>query len=184
VVWKSRGRRCRQQSFAQARANVSAQHAFVVLAGLLSHPGFHSCLKPAIKIFVECDLCAFQIAAQVAFAQPPGQVCLRFPHGTVDGSIVVFAFVSFLIAAQINPDEPSAVASCDDLANFASHRDFLLGSQERHTPRTLPLASSIRRQTFSCLSPASQRVRTLVPSALPKYRCFRAGRSGSRSSPL
>ena len=29
-------------------------------------------------------------------------------------------------------------ASCDDLTNFASHRDFLLGSQERHTPRTLP----------------------------------------------
>jgi hypothetical protein len=29
----------------------------------------------------------------------------------VDGSIVVFTFVSFLITAQINPDEPSAVAS-------------------------------------------------------------------------
>jgi hypothetical protein len=39
----------------------------------------------------------------------------------------------FAIAAGINPDEPPAVASCDDLANFASHRDFLLGSQ-RDTP--------------------------------------------------
>src|SRR5258708_37322922 len=116
----------RQQSFAQARANVSAQHAFVVLAGLLSHPGFHSYLKPAVKILVECDLCAFQIAAQVAFAQPPGQVCLRFPHGTLDGSIVVFTFVSFLLAAEITPDEPPAVAACDDLANFASRRGFLL----------------------------------------------------------
>ena len=52
------------------------------------------------NIIVECDLCAFQIAAQVAFAQPPGQVCLRFRHGTVDGSIVVFTFVSFMIAAR------------------------------------------------------------------------------------
>jgi hypothetical protein len=56
-------------------------------------------------------------------------VSLPFPHGTVDRSIVIFAFVGFVIAAEINPDEPSAVASCDDLANFASHRDFLLGSQ-------------------------------------------------------
>ncbi len=43
-------------------------------------------------------------------------------HSTVDGSIVVFTFVSFLIASQINSNEPPAVASCDDLANFASHR--------------------------------------------------------------
>ncbi len=50
---------------------------------------------------------------------------------------MIFAFVGFVIAAEINPDEPSAVASCDDLANFASHRDFLLGSQRRHTPRAL-----------------------------------------------
>src|SRR5260370_40102929 len=55
----------------------------------------------------------------------------------MDRSIVIFAFVGFVIAAEINPDEPSAVASCDDLANFASHRDFLLGSQRRHTPRAL-----------------------------------------------
>jgi hypothetical protein len=41
----------------------------------------------------------------------------------------VFCVVGFVIAAEINPDEPSAIASCDDLANFASHRDFLLGSQ-------------------------------------------------------
>jgi hypothetical protein len=47
---------------------------------------------------------------------------VRFAHGTLDCSIVVFAFVGFLIGSQINPNEPSAVASCDDLANFASHR--------------------------------------------------------------
>lgn len=40
---------------------------------------------------------------------------------------------------EINPEKPSAVAPCDDLANLASHRDFLLGSQERHTSRTLPV---------------------------------------------
>jgi hypothetical protein len=27
-----------------------------------------------------------------------------------------------VVAAEIDPDEPSAVASCNDLANFASHR--------------------------------------------------------------
>jgi hypothetical protein len=36
--------------------------------------------------------------------------------------MVVFAFVGFLIASQINPNEPYAAASCDDLANFASPR--------------------------------------------------------------
>jgi len=39
------------------------------------------------------------------------------------------------------PDKPAraiGVAACDDLADFASHRDFLLGSQERHIFRTLP----------------------------------------------
>src|SRR5439155_25020708 len=122
---------------------------------------FHSRLKPSIKIFVECDLCAFQVAAQVAFAQSPGQVCLRFPHGTVDGSIVVFAFVSFLIAAKINPYEPSAVASCDDRANFASHRDFLLGSQETHTSRALTgphvRDSSVHWQKDDCLNAKSMR---------------------------
>lgn len=119
------------------RQGRSAQRVFVVLAGLLSHPGFHSCLKPEINIFVECDLCALQVAAQVAFAQSPGQVCLRFPRGTVDGSIVVFAFVSLVIAGQINPDEPSAVAPCDDLANFVGYRNFLLGPQKRaHLPYT------------------------------------------------
>jgi len=40
----------------------------------------------------------------------------------VDHSVVVVAFIGFVIAAEINPDEPSAIASCDDLANFASHR--------------------------------------------------------------
>jgi hypothetical protein len=63
---------------------------------------------------------------------------VRFAHGTVDRSIVVFALFGFVIAVEINPDEPSAVASSDDLANFASHRDFLHGWQERHTSRTLP----------------------------------------------
>jgi hypothetical protein len=38
-----------------------------------------------------------------------------------------------VIATDINPDEPSAVARCDDLSNFASRRVSFLGSQE-HTP--------------------------------------------------
>jgi hypothetical protein len=77
------------------------------------------------------DLGSFQVTFQVPFAHPFRQVCLRFPKGTVDGSIVVLAFLSFVVAAQLNPDEPSEVAACDDLANFASHRDFLLGSPKR-----------------------------------------------------
>src|SRR5207248_3844034 len=43
----------------------------------------------------------------------------------------------FLITAKINSDEPSAVTSCNDLGKFASHRSFLLGSQERHTTGAL-----------------------------------------------
>ena len=37
-------------------------------------------------------------------------------------SVVIVALLGFVIAAQIDPVEPSAVASCNDLANFASHR--------------------------------------------------------------
>lgn len=33
-----------------------------------------------------------------------------------------------LVAAEIDSDESSAIASRDDLAKFAKHRDFLLGS--------------------------------------------------------
>ena len=112
---------CREYSCAQVRSDVPSQHTFVVLASLLSHSWLHGCLDPSVKIFVEGDLCAFEITAKVAFAQLPCQICLRFPHGAVDGSVVVVAFIGFMIAAEINPDEPSAVASCDDLANFASY---------------------------------------------------------------
>ncbi len=67
-------------------------------------------------VLIECDFCSFQITTQVAFAQHPGKVGLRFPHRTVDRSVVVVAFLGFVITAEINPDEPSAVATCDDLA--------------------------------------------------------------------
>ena len=46
---------------------------------------------------------------------------LHFPYRAVDRSIVVFAPSGFVIAAEIDPDEPSAVAACDGLTNFASH---------------------------------------------------------------
>ena len=47
-------------------------------------------------------------------------------------SIVVFTFLGFVIAAEIDPDQPPAVASCDDLANFVAFStvmvfDFFLG---------------------------------------------------------
>ncbi len=32
------------------------------------------------------------------------------------------AFLYLVITTEINPDGPSAVAKCDDLANFARHR--------------------------------------------------------------
>jgi hypothetical protein len=48
-------------------------------------------------------------------------------------AVVLVAFMDFVIAAEIDSDKPSAIASRDDLANFASHRVFLLGSQQRHT---------------------------------------------------
>jgi hypothetical protein len=128
---------CYQYSFTQAGPDVPSQHAVVILAGFLSNSWLHSSLEPSIKILVKRDLGAFEVTTQVTFPQFPSQVCLRFAHGSVDRSIVVFAFFSFVIAAEINPDEPSAIASCDDLANFASHRDFLLGSQrEAHYVHT------------------------------------------------
>jgi hypothetical protein len=57
------------------------------------------------------------------------QIRLGFPHAVVDRSVVIVAFVNFVVAAEIDSGEPSAIALRDDLANFASHRDFLLGSQ-------------------------------------------------------
>jgi len=42
--------------------------------------------------------------------------------------------VGFVIVAQIDPDEPSAVASRNDLANFASHRVSPLARKEKRTP--------------------------------------------------
>jgi len=50
---------------------------------------------------------------------------------------VVIAFLGFVVATEIDPDEPSAVASCDDLSNFASHRVSSLarnrGTQMAHS---------------------------------------------------
>jgi hypothetical protein len=69
------------------------------------------------------------------FAQLPLKVGLRFPHVAVD-SIVVFAFAGLVIATEIHRDEPSAVATCNDLANIASHSVPSLARKERHTSRT------------------------------------------------
>jgi hypothetical protein len=52
----------------------------------------------------------------------------------VNRSVVIVALLGFVIAAQIDPDEPSAVASCNDLANFASHRVSSLARKEKRTP--------------------------------------------------
>lgn len=70
------------------------------------------------------------LAAQVTLSQFSCEICLGFPHTAVDRSVVVVALLGFVIAAQIDPDEPPAVASCNDLANFASHKDFPPGSQK------------------------------------------------------
>ena len=61
---------------------------------------------------------------------------LGFAHGPrilPCGSCIVL----FVITAEINSDEPSAVTSCNNSAKFASHRSFLLRSQERHTTGAL-----------------------------------------------
>jgi hypothetical protein len=62
---------------------------------------------------------------------------MRVPHGALDRSIVVSALCGFVIEADIDPNEPSPVTTCDDLANFASHREFPPGSQkDTHIPHT------------------------------------------------
>jgi hypothetical protein len=52
---------------------------------------------------------------------------------------VIWVTLGFVIAAEINPDEASAVAACANLANFASHGGFLLARKERQTLGTLNL---------------------------------------------
>jgi hypothetical protein len=47
---------------------------------------------------------------------------LALPAWDLDRSLVTVAFLGFVIAAEIDPDEPSPLAASDDLANFASHR--------------------------------------------------------------
>jgi hypothetical protein len=42
------------------------------------------------------------------------------------------SFVGFVIATDINPDEPSAVAPCDDLSNFANRRVSSLARKNTH----------------------------------------------------
>ena len=46
----------RQNSFTQIRSDVPPQHALVVLVSFLSYSRSHRCLKPAVKILVQCDL--------------------------------------------------------------------------------------------------------------------------------
>jgi hypothetical protein len=118
------------------------QYPLIILKGFLAHSRSYGCLKPSVKVFVQRDLGPFQIASQVTLSQFSCQIRLGFPHTAANCSVVVVAFVRFVIAAEIDSDEPSAIASRDDLANFASHRDFRHGSQQRHTTGTL-----IRHQT-------------------------------------
>jgi hypothetical protein len=94
-------------------------------------------LRPWAKVFVQRDLGPYQIAAQVTRSQFSCQVRLGFPHAAMDRSVVVVAFISFVIAAEIDSDEPSAIVSRDDLANSARQWDFLLpgnrGTQLTHS---------------------------------------------------
>jgi hypothetical protein len=50
---------------------------------------------------------------------------------------VVIAFLSFVVETEIDQDESSAIASCEDLSNFASHRVSSLapnrGTQVAHS---------------------------------------------------
>ena len=62
------------------------------------------------SLVVECDLGPLQIASQVTLSQFLRQIGLTVAHGTADRSVVVVAFLGFVIAAEIDPDEPSAVA--------------------------------------------------------------------------
>src|SRR5215469_12888183 len=103
-----------QNSFTENWSDVTVQHALIILESFWAYPRSYGCLKPSVKVFVQRDLGPFQIAAQVTLSQFPCQVCLGFPHTAVDRSVVVVAFVRFLIAAEIDPDKPSVVASCDD----------------------------------------------------------------------
>jgi hypothetical protein len=93
----------------------------IVLERFRAYSRSYGCLKPSIKVFVQRYLGPFQIAAQVTLSQFSCQICLGFPHTAVNRSIAIVALLGFVIAALIDPNDPSAVASCNELANFASH---------------------------------------------------------------
>jgi hypothetical protein len=90
------------------RSDAAPQHVLVVLIGFLSYSRSHGCRKLSVNVSVQIDLGAFQVAAQVTLSQFPCKVGLRFAHRTADRSVVVVAFIGFVIAAEINPDEPVA----------------------------------------------------------------------------
>jgi hypothetical protein len=61
---------CRQVSGAERWPNISAEQAFVAAVAFLPQTRFRRGLKPPIEIFIERDLHALHLAAEIAFAQP------------------------------------------------------------------------------------------------------------------
>jgi hypothetical protein len=58
-------------------------------------------------------------------------VYLKYVH-CANFDVRFLTFVGFVIATEISPDEPSAVAQCDDLSNFASRRVSSLARKSTH----------------------------------------------------
>jgi hypothetical protein len=121
------------------------QHNLIVLEGFRAYSQSYGCLEPSVKVFVQRYLGPFQIAAQVTLSQFSCKICLGFPHTAVNRSVVIVALFGFVISAQIDPDEPSSVASSNDLANFASHR---VSSLARKRGTQLAHSCGIKAQIF------------------------------------
>src|ERR1700739_602163 len=137
---------CGQNSFTENGSDVPVQHALIILESFRAYSRSYGCLKPSIEVFVQRYLGPFQISTQVTLSQFSRQICLCFPHTAVNRSVVIVALLGFRIAAQVDPDEPSAVASCNDLADFASHR---VSSLARNRGTQLAHSCRIKAQKFS-----------------------------------
>ena len=80
------------------------------------------------EILVECDPRSYQ--AYVAFVKLLCQISLR---SRIEPRMV--RLLGFVVATEIDPDEPFAISSRDDLSNFASRKVSSL-ARNRETQMT------------------------------------------------
>jgi hypothetical protein len=90
----------RQVSGTERRPYISAKQAFVAAIASLPQTRLRGSLKPPVEIFVERDLGAQHLAAEVAITQHLIKVCLGMSDRAADGSVVVPPATGLAVAAE------------------------------------------------------------------------------------